>query len=129
MTIDPAPGSGFGVSSRFNELTKRIIGEAKDASQLLVKRTGFYTSQERKMKFALIGIAAAAAAALATPAPAQAVVKDSGRFVRYYPNANCQSDGPGNSVIDRFYRQDWLYSPYNPFMDPGWHQRHPTHRG
>jgi hypothetical protein len=76
------------------------------------------------MKFALIGIAAAAAAALATPAPAQA-----GHFVRYYPNANCQSDGPGNSVIDRFYRQDWLDSPYNAFMDPGWRQRHPTHRG
>jgi hypothetical protein len=56
------------------------------------------------MKFALIGIAAAAAAALATPALAQPVVEDSGHFVRYYPNADYQSDGPGNSVIDRFYR-------------------------
>jgi predicted CxxxxCH...CXXCH cytochrome family protein len=81
------------------------------------------------MKLALIGIAAAAAAALATPALAQAVVEDSGHFAQSCPNANCHSDGPGNSVIERFYREDWQHSPYNPFMDPSLHQRHPTHRG
>jgi hypothetical protein len=78
------------------------------------------------MKFVLIGVAAAA---IATPALAQAVVEYPGHCAQYYPNANCQNYGPGNSVIDRFYRQDWQESPYNPFMDPSLHQRHPTRRG
>jgi hypothetical protein len=80
------------------------------------------------MKFALIGVAAAAAATV-TPALARAVVEYPGHCAQYCPNANCQNYGPGDPVIERFYREDWLHSPYNAFMDPSFHQRHPMHCG
>jgi ABC-type multidrug transport system permease subunit len=52
------------------------------------------------MKFALIGAAAVAAAAFVTPALAQAVTSNPGYCAEFYPNANCQNWGPGNSYTD-----------------------------
>ena len=55
-------------------------------------------SKETKMKLALIGAAAVAAAAFATPALAQAVIEDPGYCAQFYPDANCQNLGTGQSV-------------------------------
>ena len=52
------------------------------------------------MKFALIGAAAVAAAAFVTPALAQAVTSNPSYCAEFYPNANCQNWGPGNSYTD-----------------------------
>jgi hypothetical protein len=58
------------------------------------------------MKFALIGATAVAAAAFVTPALAQAVISDPGYCAQFYPNANCQNLGPGNSYTDGGYYRD-----------------------
>jgi hypothetical protein len=52
------------------------------------------------MKSALIGAAVVAAAAFVTPALAQAVTSNAGYCAEFYPNANCQNLGPGNSYTD-----------------------------
>jgi hypothetical protein len=52
------------------------------------------------MKFAFIGAAVVAAAAFVTPALAQAVTSNPGYCAEFYPNANCQNLGPGNSYTD-----------------------------
>jgi hypothetical protein len=109
------------MTSRLNELAKKLIGKTKDAPQLLVRRT----RQERKMKFALIAVAAAA---IATPALAEAVFKGPGYCAWHCANANYQTCGPTDPVIDRFYREAWLDSPYNVFMDLRSHQCRPMQR-
>jgi hypothetical protein len=86
------------------------------------------------MKYALIGAAAVAAAAFATPAMAQAVISDPGYCAQFYPNANCQNEGPGNPYTnggywrnDGGYRNDWRNG--NAAMEPRVHIRHRTHHG
>jgi hypothetical protein len=51
-------------------------------------------------KYAMLG-AALLAAAFVTPASAQAVVEDPGYCARFYPNANCQNYGSGQSHVSR----------------------------
>jgi hypothetical protein len=52
------------------------------------------------MKFAFIGAAVVAAAAFVTPALAQAVTSIPGYCAEFYPNANCQNLGSGNSYTN-----------------------------
>jgi hypothetical protein len=49
------------------------------------------------MKLALLA-AALMAAALAGPAAAQEVIYNPGYCAQFYPNANCQNNGPGNPL-------------------------------
>jgi hypothetical protein len=66
---------------------------------------GTPSSEETKMKFALIGAAAIATAGFATPVLAQ--IEDSGHCAQFYPNANCQNLGLGNPYTDgRYYHND-----------------------
>src|SRR5258708_37638443 len=46
--------------------------------------------------FRLLSAAAIVAAAIASPALAQQVIYEPGYCAFFYPNANCQNDGPGN---------------------------------
>jgi hypothetical protein len=46
--------------------------------------------------FKLLGAAAILAAAIASPASAQQVIWEPGYCAQFYPNANCQNEGPGN---------------------------------
>ncbi len=49
--------------------------------------------------------AAAALMAVAAPALAQAVISEPGYCAFYYPNANCQNEGPGNPYTDPNYQR------------------------
>jgi hypothetical protein len=82
------------------------------------------------MEFALIGAAAVAAAAFVTPALAQQVIEDPGYCAQFYPNANCQNEGPGNPYTDSNWRNDRPNgNAYNAYPEPRMmHHRHPTHR-
>ena len=55
---------------------------------------------------------------LAGPAAAQHVSSSPGRCTQFYPNANCQNYGPGNSHISYGWRR-----AYNSYGDGG-HRRH-----
>jgi hypothetical protein len=46
--------------------------------------------------FKFLGAAAILAAAIASPASAQQVIWEPGYCAQFYPNANCQNEGPGN---------------------------------
>jgi len=50
--------------------------------------------------------AAVLASVVATPVLAQAVICDPGFCAQYYPNANCQNQGPGNPYTDPNWRRD-----------------------
>ncbi len=52
------------------------------------------------------GAAAALASALASPAMAQAVISDPGYCAQFYPNANCQNEGPGNPYTGDYQQQE-----------------------
>ena len=49
--------------------------------------------------------AAAVLSAITGPAMAQHVVYEPGFCAFYYPNANCQNNGPGNPFSDPVYKQ------------------------
>ncbi len=53
----------------------------------------------------LLGAVAVLSAAIATPAPAQQVIYEPGYCAFFYPNANCQNEGPGNPYTDPNYRR------------------------
>jgi hypothetical protein len=79
------------------------------------------------MKLALIGAAAVIAAAFATPALAQAVIEDPGYCAQFYPNANCQNQGPGNPYTDGgYWRNDWRNG--NASMERHVQRHHTAHR-
>ena len=79
------------------------------------------------MKLALIGAAAVIAAAFATPALAQAVIEDPGYCAQFYPNANCQNQGPGNPYTDGgYWRNDWRNG--NASMERHVQRHHVAHR-
>jgi len=48
----------------------------------------------------LIGVIAVLSTAIATPVTAQQVISDPGFCAQFYPNANCQNEGPGNPYTD-----------------------------
>jgi hypothetical protein len=54
--------------------------------------------------FKLLGAAAILSAAIGTPASAQHVVYEPAYCAFYYPNANCQNEGPGNPLTDPNFR-------------------------
>ena len=47
-------------------------------------------------KFTLLGAAAILFISLATPVMAQRVISEPGYCAQFYPNANCQNEGPNN---------------------------------
>ena len=47
-------------------------------------------------KFALLGAAAILFISFATPVMAQRVISEPGYCAQFYPNANCQNEGPNN---------------------------------
>jgi hypothetical protein len=72
----------------------------------------------------LLGTAAILATALASPAMAQQVIYNPGRCAQYYPDANCQNEGPGNPYTGNYqrradgYQQGWN----NDWNSGGWRQ-------
>ena len=61
------------------------------------------------MKLGLFGAAAVIlSSALASPVLAQQVITDPGYCAQFYPNANCQNNGPGNPYTgDYQLRNGW----------------------
>jgi hypothetical protein len=55
------------------------------------------------MKIAIIGAALIATAAFASPASAQHVIEEPGYCAQFYPNANCQNEGPGSPYGTGYY--------------------------
>jgi len=53
----------------------------------------------------ILGAAAAVSAITVSPALAQAVISEPGYCAFYYPNANCQNEGPGNPYTDPNYHR------------------------
>ena len=77
----------------------------------------------------LFAVVAVLSSVSATPVLAQAVVQEPGYCAQFYPNANCQNQGPGNPYTDGNWRNDWRNG--NAFIEQPRvvHRRHPTHRG
>jgi len=48
----------------------------------------------------LVGAVAFLSTVIATPVPAQHVIYEPGYCAFFYPNANCQNNGPGNPYTD-----------------------------
>ena len=55
--------------------------------------------------FKLLGAVAILSTAIATPVLAQHVIYDPAYCAFFYPNANCQNEGPGNPYPDPNYRR------------------------
>ena len=55
--------------------------------------------------FKLVGAVALLSTILATPVLAQHVIYEPAYCAFYYPNANCQNEGPGNPYTDPNYRR------------------------
>jgi hypothetical protein len=53
-----------------------------------------------------LGAVAILTATSFTPAPAQQAIYEPGYCAFFYPNANCQNDGPGNPYTDPNYRRN-----------------------
>jgi hypothetical protein len=64
-------------------------------------------------KLGLLGAAAVLSTALASPLMAQQVITNPGRCAQYYPNANCQNYGPGNSHTDSYRHHAAYRNSYN----------------
>jgi hypothetical protein len=81
------------------------------------------------MKIALIGAALIATAALAAPASAQHVIEEPGYCAQFYPNANCQNEGPGSPYGTGYYsgRNGWNGS-YARMGHPQMHRPYVHHR-
>jgi hypothetical protein len=74
-------------------------------------------------KFALLGAAAAVlSSALAGPAMAQQVIYNPGYCAQFYPNANCQNQGPGNPYTGDYQRRIAAQNAYrnNDGWNNGW---------
>jgi hypothetical protein len=79
---------------------------------------------ECPMKIALIGAALIATAAFAGPVSAQHVIEEPGYCAQFYPNANCQNEGPGSPYRTGYY-SNGRYGSYAR-MGHRMH-RHPAH--
>ena len=55
--------------------------------------------------FKLVGAVAVLSTIIATPVPAQHVIYEPGYCAFFYPNANCQNNGPGNPYTDPNYQR------------------------
>jgi hypothetical protein len=81
------------------------------------------------MKFAMLAAAAIAATAMVMPVTAQEVITNPGKCAQYYPNANCQSYGPGNPYTGGGYRagygrNDYAYMGHRHWPHRGHHHHH-----
>jgi hypothetical protein len=56
-------------------------------------------------KFTLLGVAAFLLISLATPVLAQRVISEPGYCAQFYPNANCQNEGPNNPYTGDYQRR------------------------
>jgi hypothetical protein len=56
-------------------------------------------------KFTLLGAAAILFMSLATPVMAQRVISEPGYCAQFYPNANCQNEGPNNPYTGDYQRR------------------------
>jgi len=56
-------------------------------------------------KLTLLGAAAVLFISLATPVMAQRVIWEPGYCAQFYPNANCQNEGPNNPYTDDYQRR------------------------
>jgi hypothetical protein len=56
-------------------------------------------------KSGILAAAAMIASAIASPAMAQEVISNPGYCAQFYPNANCQTKGPGNPYTGSYQRQ------------------------
>ena len=57
-------------------------------------------------RLAMLGAAAVVSAAtMSAPAMAQEVIYNPGYCAQFYPNANCQNKGPGNSYTGDYQRR------------------------
>jgi hypothetical protein len=73
-------------------------------------------------KSGILAAAAILASTLAGPAMAQEVVSNPGYCAQFYPNANCQTKGPGNPYTGSYQRQvhgDHVYRDQT-YRDRGW---------
>jgi hypothetical protein len=70
------------------------------------------TRRNLMSQFRLLGGVAILATAIASPVLAQQVIWEPGYCAQFYPNANCQNEGPGNPYTGSsgYYRRG---------MDPG----------
>jgi hypothetical protein len=68
-------------------------------------------------KLRLLGAAAILSTALASPALAQQVVSNPGYCAQFYPNANCQNNGPGNPYTGSYQRRTVYQNSYNRWDD------------
>jgi hypothetical protein len=64
-------------------------------------------------KLRLLGAAAILSTALASPVMAQQVVSNPGYCAQFYPNANCQNNGPGNPYTGDYQRRTTWHNSYN----------------
>ena len=62
-------------------------------------------------KSGILAAAAILASALASPAMAQQVIYNPGYCAQFYPNANCQNNGPGNPYTGSYQRQAYAIRP------------------
>jgi hypothetical protein len=56
-------------------------------------------------KFTLLGAAAIVVISLATSVTAQQVISEPGYCAQFYPNANCQNEGPNNPYTGDYQRR------------------------
>jgi hypothetical protein len=68
-------------------------------------------------KLRLLGAAAILSTALASPVMAQQVVSNPGYCAQFYPNANCQNNGPGNPYTGDYQRRAAYQNSYNRWDD------------
>src|SRR6202022_5108530 len=69
-------------------------------------------------KLGLFGAAAVIlSSALASPVMAQQVISNPGYCAQFYPNANCQNNGPGNPYTGDYQRRAAYQNSYNRWDD------------
>jgi hypothetical protein len=70
--------------------------------------------------FRLAGAVAALVTIAATPVLAQQVISEPGYCAFFYPNANCQNEGPGNPYTNGGYYQGNPYTNGPYYHANGW---------
>src|SRR4029079_16721773 len=73
-------------------------------------------------KSGILATAAVLATTLAGPAMAQEVIYNPGYCAQYYPNANCQNQGPGSTYTGSYQRQVYRDQVYQDqaYRDRAW---------
>jgi len=74
-------------------------------------------------KLSLLGAAAILSSLLASPVMAQQVISNPGYCAQFYPNANCQNNGPGNPYTGDYQRRTADRNSYNRWDGDRWSNR------